>query len=320
MSAELDRFVALCESLGALGPADARTLSRSKALQRLLGGEPVEAVSTEFGMAVAHLNRWTDVLRIDGFYEWIRKAEPTESRLARARIGVAQMLLGELAEQHFENVAARLVGEQGYRIEDHRVGRTDTDYRLLTPDGRALFRLNIKFHGTLFAQAREYVNLEPKDCFALATYKISAALKKQDEEGLPYLFLIVSVPDFPSETIQRSIDAEWVWLASVTGRNIEEAVVKRLIQEPWVEPLRRRLAQAEFRVLSARRANNLMRDLLFERVHALRLRGFNRLFRGAEINMHLSMGREMIGYEDLLRQLIERGPTQVSVRLDRGEI
>jgi hypothetical protein len=200
------------------------------------------------------------------------------------------------------------------------VGRTDTDYRLLTPDGRALFRLNIKFHGTLFAQAKEYVDLEPSDCFALATYKISAALKKQDEEGLPYLFLIVSVPDFPSETIQRSVDDDWVWLASVRGRATEEAIVRRLANEPWVEPLRVRLSEAEFRVLSARRAHGLMLKNLFQRVHALRVRGFNRTFRGAEINMHLSMSTEMIGYEELLELLIARGPTQVSVRLDRGEI
>jgi hypothetical protein len=59
---------------------------------------------------------------------------------------------------------------------------------------------------------------------------------------------------------------------------------------------------------------------LFQRVHALRVRGFNRTFRGAEINMHLSMSTEMIGYEELLELLIARGPTQVSVRLDRGEI
>lgn len=63
-----------------------------------------------------------------------------------------------------------------------------------------------------------------------------------------------------------------------------------------------------------------MLSLLFDRVHALRLRGFNRTFRGAEINMHLSMSTEMIGYEELLRLLIDRGPTEVSVRLDRGEI
>jgi hypothetical protein len=231
MSTDLERYVSLSSRLGTLGHAESRVLERAKALQRLFRDEAPEIVSKDSGIAVGHLNRWLDVLRNDGFYRWLNRDAPTEVQLAKARVGVAQMLLGELAERHFENVAARLVGEQGYRIEDQRVGRTDTDYRLLTPDGRALFRLNIKFHGTLFAQAKEYVDLEPSDCFALATYKISAALKKQDEEGLPYLFLIVSVPDFPSETIQRSVDDDWVWLASVRGRATEEAIVRRLAND-----------------------------------------------------------------------------------------
>lgn len=212
MSTDLDRYVTLSESLGRIGHPEARLLVRARALQRLLNGEPLESVAKDSGLAAVHFKRWLDILRNDGFYHWIDKLEPTEPRLNRARVGIAQMLLGELAEQHFEHVAARLVGEQGYRVEDQRVGRTDTDYRLLTPDGRALFRMNIKFHGTLFALAREYVGLEPEDCFALATYKISAALRKQNEERLPYLFLIVSVPDFPSETIQRSVGPDWVWL------------------------------------------------------------------------------------------------------------
>ncbi len=320
MSVALDRYVSLSESLGQLAHAEARVLERAKALQRMLRGEPTDVVSRSSRLSAAHLERWLDIIRNDGLYRWLDKLEPDESRFEKARTGIAQMLLGELAEQRFEQVAEKLVGEQGYRIEDQRIGRTDTDYRLLAPDGRPLFRLNIKFHGTLFAQAREYVSLEPSDCFALATYKISAALKKQDEERLPYLFLIVSVPDFPSEAIKKAVEDDWVWLASIRGRSTEEAVVRRLAKESWVEPLRNRLTQAEFRVLSARRASNLMLGHLFERVHALRLRGFNRTFRGAEINMHLSMSTEMIGYEDLLRLLVERGPTEVSVRLDRGEI
>lgn len=106
----------------------------------------------------------------------------------------------------------------------------------------------------------------------------------------------------------------------MSGRTVEEAIVTLLSTEEWVEPIRARIGQAEFRVLSARRAYTLMRDQLFARVHALRLRGFNRLFRGAEINMHLSLSQEMIAYRDLLTLLAERGPVEVALRLDRGEI
>jgi hypothetical protein len=283
-------------------------------------GETVEQVAADTRIGKRHLLVWLEAIGEQGFYAWLRKPAPEDIKLKRSREGLAQMLLCLLAEHHFESLAAGVLGPGGFRIEDHRVGRTDTDYRLLEPNGRPLFRLNIKFHGTLFERAREYVGLAPEDCFALATYKISAALKRQDDERLPYLFLIISVPQFPRESIETSIDVDWVWLASITGRDVEEAIIGLLSNEAWTEPIRQRLADAEFRVLSARRAYNLMREQLFSRVNALRLRGFNRLFRGAEINMHLSLSGEMIAYRDLLEMIASRGPVEVALRLDRGEI
>lgn len=307
--------------MDSLGPdLVAPMLPRARAVLRIFEGERVEDVARDTRVAKRFLQTWSEAVQADGLYSWLGKPEPDDPRLKRAREGIAQILLGLLAERHFESLAVAMIGDRGYRIEDQRVGRTDTDYRLIDPDDRPLFRMNIKFHGTLFNAAKEYVNLEPADCFALATYKISAALKRQHDEALPYLFLIISVPDFPRETIELSISDDWAWLAAISGRNVEEAIVRLLSADPWVEPIRTRIAQAEFRVLSARRANNLLRELLFERVHALRLRGFNRLFRGAEINMHLSLSTEMVGYAELLELLANRGPVEVSLRLDRGEI
>jgi len=305
----------------ALGVAgDSKPFQRAQAIERIANGQSVADVAVATGLAKHHLTRWHEAVEAHGLYEWLGQEAPDERQLKRAREGIAQMLLGSLAERHFESLAVARIGDRGYRIEDQRVGRTDTDYRLIDPDGRPLFRLNIKFHGTLFVAAKEYVNLEPSDCFALATYKISSALKRQQDEALPYLFLIISVPDFPRETIEQSVSDDWAWLASISGRKIEEAIVQLLARELWVDPIRDRIALAEFRVLSARRAANLLREHLFERVHALRLRGFNRLFRGAEINMHLSLSTEMIAYTDLLDLLATRGPVEVALRLDRGEI
>lgn len=318
MDQDLDRYIRLATALG--DGFDPKLFARAHAVHRLFRGQSLQGVSEESGIAKRYLQTWHEAIQADGLYEWLGKQRPDDSRLKRSREGIAQILLGLLAERHFESLAIAMIGDRGYRIEDQRVGRTDTDYRLIDPDGRPLFRMNIKFHGTLFVAAREYVNLDPEDCFALATYKISAALKRQMDEALPYLFLIISVPDFPRETIEKSISDDWAWLASISGRNVEETIVRRLAEEAWVEPIRNRIAQAEFRVLSARRAYNLLRDQLFERVHALRLRGFNRLFRGAEINMHLSLSREMIGYTELLELLADRGPVEVALRLDRGQI
>lgn len=164
------------------------------------------------------------------------------------------------------------------------------------------------------------MGLEPADCFALATYKIHAALRRQDQERLPYVFLIISVPTSPRSVIEREIADDFCWLAAVSNRATEERIVKRIIAMPWCDQVREQVQGGEFRVISARRAANLLRERLFERVHALRLRGFNRTFRAAEINMHLSFSTEMIPFSQFLEILAQTGVQGLSVRLERGEI
>ena len=44
------------------------------------------------------------------------------------------------------------------------------------------------------------------------------------------------------------------------------------------------------------------------------------MFRGAEINMHLSLSTEMIPFQNFLAVLATRGERELTVRLDRGEI
>ena len=220
------------------------------------------------------------------------------------------------------NTFAKLdtLGQQGFHIADDRVGRTDTDYRLFDANEHPVCRFNIKFHGTLFRESREYVDLDPTDCFALATYKIHGALKRQDQEFLPYVFLIISVPEFPRKAIEESISDDFAWLSAISGRSTEEQIVRVLTREPWAEDVRSRIRRSEFRVISARRADSLLKARLFERVHALRLRGFNRTFRGAEINMHLSLSSEMMAFPDFLQILAQTGVQGLSVRLERGDI
>jgi len=228
------------------------------------------------------------------------------------------MVLGKFAEDHFQDLALRNL--QGFAIEDERVARSDTDYRLVDRNAHPICRFNIKFHGTLFRASSEYVGLDPSDCFALATYKIHGALKRQEDERLPYVFLILSVPEAPRSLIEASIADDPAWLAAISDRATEEAIRDRLLSEPWAEEIRAQVRQSEFRAISARKADKLLRQKLFERVHALRLRGFNRLFRGAEIDMHLSLSSEMISFDDFLRILGEHGVPGLSVRLERGEL
>jgi hypothetical protein len=243
---------------------------------------------------------------------------------------LGQLLLGLLAERRFEEVYKSTLGTTELRLEDSRASRDDTDYRVLNGKGRPVFRINIKFHGSLFRNAREEVGLDTEDCFALATYKIKQGLDKQEREVLPYLFVVVSCPmssaDVGAAIPSDLIDAACLVHASkkVTGkRSIEEHIVDRLVDgipsfRPTVDRLAQQIASSQWRVLSARRANELLKEKLFERVYAVRRRGFAQHYRNAEVDMHFSLREDMTPLDDFLEQLATIGLHGVVGKLERG--
>ncbi len=230
-----------------------------------------------------------------------------------------------MTEERFEREKQELTaGRLG--VEDHRLGRTDTDYRVLNGGGKPIFRINIKFHGSAFQQARVHVGLDPGDCFALATYKIHQALVRQRDESLPYVFLVLSALGVTARSVSDLISEEYAWFVCVSKkfrkRDIEEAVVARLLTGAFTEVLaeiRRKIAASEFRVISASRAERLMKDKLFERVFALRQRAFTSAFRNAEIDMHFSLTREMVPVSDFLATVASESPQRLAVLLYQGE-
>ena len=210
------------------------------------------------------------------------------------------------------------------RIEDHRPSRTDTDYRLLNGGGRPVCRFNIKFRGTLFRSAKDYVGLEPHDCFALATYKIRNALRRQTQEALPYVFVVLSVPDLNAGEVGKLIPDDYVWaLALLRGKRIvEETIADRLRAADYItrfESIFARMPEGEFRVISAEKANRLLREKLLERVHALTVKSFTRAFRNAEVDMHFSLSTELTPVREFLEALLRDSPQKFAVRLYRGD-
>ena len=233
------------------------------------------------------------------------------------------MLLGAMAEKHFELAAREMTGGRRLRIEDHRTQRSDTDYRLLNGDDRPIFRMNIKFHGTLFRQAKEQVGLEPEDCFALATYKICSAMEKQRAEDLPYVFFIVSVPGLSAESVGRLIPDEYAWTHAVMGgRLLEELIVEVMLTDRHrtaVAPVQAQVAAGQFRVMSVARAYKILLDNLFSRVFALRQRGFNRAFRNAEIDLHISLSTEMTPMSEFLHAVANESTQRLVIQLWEGK-
>lgn len=258
-------------------------------------------------------------------------AEPEAMRRPQGMIG--QLLLGELAERAFESIYKRTMGTDELILEDARGARNETDYRVLNGQGRPAFRINIKFHGTLFRNARREVGLDPDDCFALATYKIHLGLEKHEKERLPYVFLIVSVPGLTGASVGAIVPEDLAHLVSLVHaakgvpgkRAIEERVVANLIDSEQLEPFRTELTRfreeieaANWYALSARRANQLLREKLFERVYAVRVRAFARNYPNAELDMHFSLTQDLTPLKTFLASAKERGLQGLSVDLERG--
>lgn len=257
----------------------------------------------------------------------------TDQMLARSRRIIGQLLLGQIAERAFEKIYKTTMGTDDLHLEDDRGTRNDTDYRVLNGQQRPVFRINIKFHGTLFRNAPDLVRLASEDCFALATYKIYQGLQKQEREVLPYLFVIVSVPDVTGATVGAAIPSDLAHLGAVVQsakklqgkREVEEAIVTHLLrapQEASFQELRLSLVDqiesAEWRIISARKADQLLRDKLFERVYAVRVRSFARNYRNAELDMHFSIKHDLTRLGEFLSLIKKTGLHGVASHLERG--
>jgi hypothetical protein len=254
---------------------------------------------------------------------------PSEADLDRKRGILGQLILGRAAEAAFEDIYKRDVGTTEFRLVDQRVDRSDTDYRMLNGSGRPVWRVNIKFHGSPFRKAPEYVGLEPDDCFPLATYKIYQALQKQEAEHLAYIFLIVNVPQLTAKSVGDRFSNEDIGtlldlLVSPIGgkRDMEDRFTQALVERrhPVFAHALERISHSRWYALSARRADEILRRKLFERVHALRLPRFARSFGKAELDMHFSLKEDLHDLHAFLKLLRDGGLQRVSSMLERGDI
>jgi len=242
---------------------------------------------------------------------------------------LGQLLLGHAAERVFENMFRSQMPNRELQLKDVREGHSDTDYRLVNGENRAVYRLNIKFHGSRFRRALELVGLDPEDSFALATYKIIGALKKQEEEQLPYFFAIVGVSNLTGQAVGFQLPhnlLETVTYLSAAPkmqgkRDLEDRLIEYVSSKNLVpySDVMNSLHKAQWYILSARRADKLLRERLFDRVYALRIRNFSRAFRGAEIDMHYSLSQDLIPIEHFFQTVRDFGLHKITTMLERGD-
>jgi hypothetical protein len=292
----------------------------------------IQESATRFGTSAATLKQILE--STDPFKALTKQPLPDLSVEGETfvRRSLGQLLIGGLAERAFEEIYRHHLGTTEFKLEDDRTSRSDTDYKVLDGAGRPVFRVNIKFHGSQFRQAKEHVNLEPSDCFALATYKIYHALRKQEQEHLSYIFLIVGVPGLTGASVGASLPEDLVHFCSAVRdtrvaslRAVEDAAVAYLLHrcdmphvKGEIEGFHEQIRSAPWYALSARRASSVMTEKLFDRVFALRVRSFARSYRNAELDMHFSLSGDLTPLEQFLRVLREDGIQGLTSRLERG--
>jgi hypothetical protein len=259
----------------------------------------------------------------------VREEPIPEADLARIKRTMGSLVNGQAAERAFERIYSAEMQTSEVRLIDDRTQRTDADYILLNGEGKPLYRLNIKLHGSLFRKAKEHVGLEPPDCFPLATYKIFSALQKQDQHHLPYLFVVVTVPGLTAEKTGAELPppvTEGVLVAkrviNTRLREAEELFIDacRLQNRDLFAKIDREFEGGHWYIFSARRAHLMMKELLFERVFALRQRNFNRAFKNAEIDLHLSFSRDMLPVKEFLEKSRQLSAAQLYSMIERGTI
>lgn len=306
---------------------------RVRAARQVLAGADVKVVAKSVRTNAKSLQALVDAPDLaEAAFARSLSAPVEEKFVKRARTALGQLLIGTLAERAFETMYKTRVGTTELRLEDDRESRSDTDYLVRNGSDRKVFRMNIKFHGARFRNAQEMVGLDPEDCFALATYKIKQALQKQDKEVLPYIFVIVGVPHLSGEVVGAALPADLVDLMAFVfasevpkKRDIEDRIVQHVIANTTdaalvanVSDFAERIGAAEWRVLSARKADLLLRKLLFERVFAVRVRGFAKNYRNAELDMHYSITGDLTKLDEFLDLLKTKGLHGLAGHLERG--
>lgn len=249
------------------------------------------------------------------------------------RSAFAGLVVGAIAEQEFQARYEAAMAGQEFAFEDQAAAATETDVLVKNGYGRPAFRINIKAHGTRFEQAQRFVGMDPEDTFALATYKIRDALKKSQQERLPFLFAIVSSGALATAPIGNRLPADLRELLDtstlfkeLTGwRSVENVLVDHVLAVPsgetadMVAELRAAVRGAEWRVISAQKAFGLMTELLWERVPAVAKRNFSGNA-ASQPNMHFSLSQDMIGLDDLLERLADHGIQHVATAIAFQEI
>lgn len=272
------------------------------------------------------LARYLDALSIP--HSWIVHAQVLEAAkeasdeaslpdpVRTPRAGFRNLIVGTIAERVFRDEHLAALEPEGFDVVDYHEAGENRDYGLQR-DGLEL-PINVKVASTLFRNAQTVVHLKPEDCVPISAYKAIGASER--EPNLVYVDLV----DF---TLREKVDAYMNELGGALGvgwhlfswyggsgvRSAEDQYLRKLFDAHADSLKELAPAGTQFRVISAKRVLAILRHNP-RRVPGLGVRGAGTGGFVAEVNVHVSVGGEMVPWNDLAYELKTHG---VQAVLDR---
>lgn len=242
-------------------------------------------------------------------------------RTGSAENPVTKLLPATVTEARFAELLDGL-SDQGHALsyEDHREARSLVDFSLRDTHTGCSIPINVKNAGTPFEQAERLVGLRTDDCVPIPAYKAHGAL-----DNTPNLLYVVCV-DFK---LKADLDAflptvltppqqlAWKVLGQFTGSNVQDAedtFIFRIVREHW-DGIKTHIRHPDFHVISARKAIRVLQTSP-ERTPGIGLRAWGTGAR-AEVNVHVSIDREMTAWHAVGRRILEKGIEDIIQAVNR---
>ena len=231
------------------------------------------------------------------------------------------LVVGTIAERVFRGSHLADLEVAGFTVHDLHERGDNRDYAI-ERDGLQL-PINVKVASTLFRNARQTVGLEPEDCIPISTYKAIGACERVPD--LVYVdlvdFTLREKVDAFMHALRGSLARAWALLSWYGGPGLKRA------QDEYVATLFGKHGDAlvklapgvtSFRVISAQRVLAIMRANP-RRVPGLGVKAAGTGTFNAEVNVHVSVERETVPWDDVAEILRHKGIQAVLDRVRQTE-
>ena len=257
-----------------------------------------------------------DNLRDQDFENFLEPRKRTGS----AENPITKMFPAAVTERQFlDQLDALRDSRPGVTYRDERfTGHTLVDFTLV--EGEVELPVNVKNAGTRFENAASLVGLAPDDCIPVPAYKAYDAIEKE-----PNLIYAICIDYSLITKIERGLltlfspeeASVWTILSKYAGpliRDAEDRFVYSMVNRHW-EAFSRHVAIPVFRVISARKAIRILQTLP-KRTPGIGLRAWG-TGASAEVNVHISVGRETKRWDEIHSRIEENGITDIIEAVNR---